>query len=337
MKILVIQTAFIGDVVLATSFVKRIHQLYPQAEITFLLRKGNETLFVHHPHIKKIVIWDKKKKWKSFFSIIKELRSTKFDYLFNLQRYFTTGLFSLFLRADQKIGFHNNPLSFFFDKFVIHKIPHLTHEKKILHEVSRNDQLLQVGFFAPEATLDELKPEIFLTQKEYNKVAQWQDQEYIVMAPSSVWFTKMWPLQNWKDLVKKLKIKILIIGSPEEFKRAEEIKADLSHVENLCGKLSLIESAALIQKARVAVVNDSAVLHIASAMNTPTLAIFCSTIKEFGYFPLSDQNKVFEVSDLKCRPCGLHGHKTCPKFHFDCAKIDNLLLESEIKKYFAIN
>ena len=92
----------------------------------------------------------------------------------------------------------------------------------------------------------------------------------------------------------------------------------------MAGKLNLLESAYLISKATMTYVNDSAPLHLASAMNSPVTAFFCSTIPDFGFGPLSDQNCVIQIDkDLECRPCGLHGKKTCPKSHFDCGmKID---------------
>ncbi len=84
-----------------------------------------------------------------------------------------------------------------------------------------------------------------------------------------------------------------------------------------------METAALFSKAQHVFVNDSGPLHIASAMNTPVTALFCSTSPKFGFGPLSDKNEVIEVMNLACRPCGLHGKITCPKGHFDCGnKLD---------------
>jgi heptosyltransferase-2 len=91
---------------------------------------------------------------------------------------------------------------------------------------------------------------------------------------------------------------------------------------NLCGKLNLLQSAALMQNAEMNFVNDSAPLHIASAMNAPVTAIYCSTVPEFGFGPLSDHFKILQVEKLSCKPCGLHGYKSCPKGHFKCGEID---------------
>jgi len=100
---------------------------------------------------------------------------------------------------------------------------------------------------------------------------------------------------------------------------------------NLAGQLNLLESAALMEKAERNFVNDSGPLHIASAMNAPVTAFFCSTMLNFGFGPLSDDSKVLETTEvLECRPCGLHGHKSCPKGHFKCGySIDLELIENE--------
>ena len=91
-------------------------------------------------------------------------------------------------------------------------------------------------------------------------------------------------------------------------------------MQNLSGKLSLLESAALMKDAMMNYVNDSAPMHIASAMNAPVCAVYCSTVPDFGFGPLSEQSFVVEVKEkLSCRPCGLHGHKACPQGHFRCA------------------
>ena len=101
----------------------------------------------------------------------------------------------------------------------------------------------------------------------------------------------------------------------------ERIKVNSGNdqVENLAGKLTLTESAELIKNARMNYVNDSAPLHMASAMNAPVTAYFCSTVPEFGFGPLSEHSVIVETNEkLSCRPCGLHGHKQCPQGHFNC-------------------
>ena len=93
-----------------------------------------------------------------------------------------------------------------------------------------------------------------------------------------------------------------------------------AHVQNLCGKLSYLQSAALMARADMNYANDSAPLHFASAMDAPVTAVYCSTVPAFGFGPLRPNARVVEIKErLYCRPCGLHGHKACPEGHFRCA------------------
>ena len=109
-KILIIQTAFIGDVVLATSLIENLHAALPNAEIDFLVRKGNEGLLIGHPLLRHVLIWDKKNgKLKNLFGLLFRIRKEKYDKVINVQRYTATGILTAFSKAKEKIGFDNNP------------------------------------------------------------------------------------------------------------------------------------------------------------------------------------------------------------------------------------
>ncbi len=112
-KILVIQTAFIGDVVLATPLLEELHWVFPKARIDFLLRKGNEGILQSHPFIGKILVWDKKgRKHLNLFRLIFKVRSEQYDLVLNLQRFFSTGLITGLSGSKSRVCFDKNPLAF---------------------------------------------------------------------------------------------------------------------------------------------------------------------------------------------------------------------------------
>jgi|TARA_B110000285_G_scaffold230271_1_gene296566 ADP-heptose:LPS heptosyltransferase len=231
-----------------------------------------------------------------------------------LQRFLSTGLITALSKAPVKIGFTQNPMSRWF-----------THKTKYsvsngMHEVERNLQLIQ-----PISDIVIKRPKIYLSQVHYKKVKKYQDQAYLCIAPSSVWFTKMLPKENWVAFLNKnLEIKIYLIGSEQDRGLNDWIisRSNNRSAESLAGHLTLLESAALMGSAKMNYVNDSAPMHLASAINAPTTAIFCSTIPDFGFGPLSDNQKIIQTDKkLACRPCGLHGKMACPKGHFDCSKL----------------
>lgn len=311
-KILVIQTAFIGDVILATSLLETLNLNFQQSKIDIVVRKGNESLFNDHPFLNHIYVWDKsQKKTKNLFQILKKIRRVEYDLVLGVQRFFNAGLLTAFSKGKTTIGFDKNPLSFLFSKKVEHKIG------TGLHEVERNYAL--ISDFAKKFH-KELK--LYPSQNDIEKVNQFTNEKYIVIAPASVWFTKQYPKEKWIEFLDKVKgFKTFIIGAPSDIALGEEIKSSSSNnnIEILCGKLNLLQSAALMQKAEMVYVNDSAPQHLASAVNAPTTALFCSTVPSFGFGPLADNSLILETEEnLECRPCGLHGHKNCPKGHFNC-------------------
>jgi lipopolysaccharide heptosyltransferase II len=328
-KILIIQNAFTGDVILATGVLEKLHHAYPAAKLDFLLRKGNEGLFKDHPYLHELIVWDKgKDKYSNLLSIAKKIRASEYEYVINLQRFGSSGFLTAFSKAKHRIGFDKNPFSFLFSK----KVPHDIGKGK--HEIERNQELIR------ELTDDKpAKPRLYPSKADYATAAAFQKsgQPYICIAPTSIWFTKQYPQEKWIEFIKSCSsraLQIFLLGAQGDAFTCEAIlqAAGNPNTVNLAGKLSLLQSAALMQGAQMNYVNDSAPMHLASAMNAPVAAIFCSTVPAFGFGPLSDTAFVIETSEtLTCRPCGLHGHKVCPEGHFKCAfsisneKLMNLL------------
>lgn len=323
-KILIIQTAFIGDTILASHFARAVKNEYPDSEIHFFLRKGNESVIQGLSTIHKVWVWDKQGgKTRNLLRMICDLRKIRFDMVFNLHRHFNSGLVSACMKSKFKAGFKQNPLSFFYTHRVDHLIPHKS-LTGTWHEVQRNLQLLEKA--RPGYVISEnskiYKPELPIQEKNVKKVESYIQGTYFVVAPASVWFTKAWSEEKYRELTKELskRGKVFFIGAPSDKELCDRIRKDIPNTENLCGPLNLIDSAVLMKTAARVFVNDSAPLHLASCVNAKTTAIFCSTVPEFGYTPLADDSVVIDVGNaLSCRPCGLHGYKACPLGHFKCS------------------
>ena len=168
-----------------------------------------------------------------------------------------------------------------------------------------------------------LFPKLYPSQADFDFVERYKKPNYLVFAPGSVWFTKRMPEEKWVELCKKTNENhtIYFIGGPEDYDLSNKIitQSKRKNCIILCGRLSFLQSAALMKDAHACVVNDSAPLHIASAMQAQVTAAFCSTVPQFGFGPLGENAQVVEVKDkLDCRPCGLHGYKACPEGHFKC-------------------
>jgi heptosyltransferase II len=313
-KILVIQTAFTGDVVLATALIEKLHHFFPDASIDFLLRKGNEGLLEGHPFLNEVLVWNKKeKKFKNLFLLLKKIRKRKYDKVVNLQRFASTGMLTAFSSAKEKIGFDKNPLSFLFTR----KIPH--HFTKEMHEVERNNKLIE-DFTDSTFT----KPKLYPSATNAEDIKPYTQQPYVCITPASVWFTKQYPKEKWIDLLDRFpeEYTVYLLGGKDDAPLCENIKEKALNkkVKVLAGKLNFLSSAALMKGAKMNYTNDSAPLHFASATDAPVTAVFCSTVPSFGFYPLSIKSFIVETDEkLSCRPCSLHGLKACPLGHFKCA------------------
>ena len=316
-KFLIIQTAFIGDVVLATGIVEKLHAWFPDAEVDFLLRKGNENLLANHPYLHDVLIWDKKEgKLKDLRRLLHLIRGARYDKVINVQRFTATGILTAFSLAAEKIGFDKNPLSALFTTRVKHVVSNSDHPK---HEIERNNDL--IAHFTDNTVF---KPRLYPSPADFAAVASYKQSPYICIAPSSVWFTKQYPADKWIAFIQQLSsiYRVYLLGAASDTMVCNEIIQACAGktVINLCGQLSFLQSAALMKDAAMNYVNDSAPMHFASSVNAPVTALYCSTVPSFGFGPVSDTSFIVQTTEpLACKPCGLHGRKTCPLGHFKCA------------------
>jgi heptosyltransferase-2 len=311
-NILVIQTAFIGDAILATSIVEKLHHFFPSAHISILVRKGNESLYDNHPFLKEILVWNKQEgKYRSLFSLAGKIRARKFDAVINLHRYSSSGFLTMMSGARHLAGYKQNFFSFYFNT----AIKHIIGDGR--HETERYNQLIED--FTNTITF---KPKLYPSGQDEEKIKPLITSEFVTFSPASVWFTKQLPEVKWIELGNKIKegTTIYLLGAKSDVELCGRIASQLKNktVKILAGELTLLQSCALMKYAKMNYVNDSAPLHLASSVNAPVTAFFCSTVPAFGFGPLSDQSKVAEVKDLYCKPCGLHGYKACPEGHFKC-------------------
>lgn len=311
-NILIIQTAFIGDAILASSVVEKMHIHFPQAKISILVRKGNESLYSEHPFLHEVFVWNKQDgKYKSLFSLLKQIRQRKFDTVINLHRYASSGFLTAFSGATYTAGYDKNPFSFLFNQ----KAKHIIGDSR--HEIQRYNDLIEN---ITDNTI--VKPKLYPSYKQFSKIEEYTRIAFVTMAPSSVWFTKQLPKHKWVELCDNLShnVHVYLLGAPSDITLCEDIKNKSTHpnIKILAGELSLLESCELMKHAKMNYVNDSGPLHLASAGNSPTTAFFCSTVPAYGFYPLAYNSKVIEVENLPCKPCGLHGYKSCPKNDFKC-------------------
>ncbi len=323
-KILVFQTAFIGDVILTLPMIQVLKTKIPDLEIDFVANKRASAVLQNHPDINEIIVYDKYGKdrgLKGFKKLIKLLESKKYDAAIVPHRSIRSALLIYLSKIKTRIGFDRSAGRMLFT--------HIIKYRYDLHEVERNISLLRP--FLIKEKIKEL-PRLYPSKTDKMTVDKILFEEEILdtsrligIAPGSVWNTKRWTKEGYFQLVRKLlseKYIVCLIGGKEDVKLCNEIinNTRVGGVFNLSGKLTLLQSAELIRRCRVLISNDSAPVHLAAAVDTPVVAIFGATAPSFGFAPYSDGSVVVETDGLPCRPCAIHGGNRCPIGTFDCMK-----------------
>ena len=313
MKILVWQTAFLGDLILSTPLFASIKALYPESQLHIIAKPFGKDVLKNNPYVDKLIIFDKNK--QSTLSLIKQLKDEKYDIAVSPHRSHRAS-YSLFLsKIPIRIGFDKAGFSFLYTKKAQHRFDGT-------HEIDRNLQLLKFLDRYNEKKLIKF-PQLFLDEEEdkFYKKYGLESKKYIAVAPGSKWKTKRWTKEGFAEVLDRLSKteEVVIIGSNEDADFTEEIlKLSKSKPLNLVGKTNLRESFSIIKHAKALISNDSAPVHMAVAFNTPVVDIYGPTVKDFGFYPY--RNGIVVEVPLECRPCGLHGHNQCPIKTHQCMK-----------------
>jgi heptosyltransferase-2 len=315
-RIAIVQTAFIGDVVLATPLAEAVKRALPEAEVTFVVIPATANLVEHHPHVDRVLVFDKRGSERGIAGLRSLVRKLKgLDIALIPHRSFRSAVAVFWAGVPIRVGFDNSAGAFLFT----HTVPY-----QRLHEVERNLSLLSpLG-----VRTERLAPRIYPDEEDRRVVSSFLQEQprspVVALAPGSIWPTKRWPLQYYRDLTRLLVHRLgttpVLVGSSEDRALCDEIAAGVDgQALNAAGRLTLRQSAELLRRCHVVVTNDSAPAHLSSAMGTPVVALFGPTIPEFGFAPYGEGHRIFERA-LPCRPCGWHGGKHCPTGTFECLR-----------------
>ncbi len=310
-KILVIQTAFIGDVILATPLFSALKQHLPQAWIECLTTPAAADVLRNNPHVDRLITYDKHRSQKGaarLLRLMRQLKNRRYHLVLAPHRSLRTALLVHSTGAPIRIGFDKNSGAWWYT--------HRCRYDAQQHETARNLSLLSaLGIHA-----DSQPPEIYPDAEDRTAVEDLtadvpKNTRWVALAPGSVWPTKRWPEGYYRELAARLtadRCTVFLIGGKEDRPLCRRIAEGLSsQAVDASGQLSLRASAELLRRCRILVTNDSAPMHLASAAGTLTLALFGPTVPAFGFAPYARESVILE-RPLECRPCTTHGGRRCP-------------------------
>jgi heptosyltransferase-2 len=321
-KILVVQTAFLGDVILTLPLVQVCKKQFPSTDIDLLVVPRAAELLKNHPAVSDVIMFDKKGSdagVSGFVRMVTQLRRRQYQIAFVPHRSLRSAALVAFAGIPRRIGFHKSAGRFFFTQIARYELS--------VHEVDRNARLLQtVGI----ETKGKEYPALYPSEQDKQTVDRFlltnnagETNTVVGVAPGTVWNTKRWLKERFIELVDRLtssNIRVVLLGGREDVELCRNIAQSVPqrNIALATGELSLLQSAELIRRCKALVCNDSAPMHLAVAMRTPVVAIFGATVPEFGFAPYGAFDTVIETKGLSCRPCSIHGGQECPITTFDC-------------------
>ncbi|HOJ37480.1 MAG TPA: glycosyltransferase family 9 protein [Ignavibacteriales bacterium] len=331
-KYLVVQTAFIGDCILTLPLVQKIFEKNNNVKIDILTTPQCKEIFELSPYVNEIIIYDKKNKHKSLkdtYFYAKQLSKKNYDIIVSPHRSFRSSILSFLIGGKERISFDKSSFSFLYTK----KVKYQANK----HEIQRNLSLLSCNL--EDNDLKKLKCNLILEKNFIEKYTK-DERKKIAIAPGSVWETKRYPLNYFIEIIDflmKNEYIIFLIGSNSEKYLANKIKEYYPKIIDLTGELTLKETFYLLKDIDLLIANDSAPTHMGALMDINVLTLYCSTVPEFGFYPFNEKGYYLSES-ISCKPCGIHGYKSCPQKHFKCAleltpmkvinKINQIIYES---------
>lgn len=310
MKILLVQTSFLGDVVLSTPATEVLHKLHPGCEVWWMTTPLAAPIVAGDPLVKGVITFDKRGANSGILGTFRQariLRKHAFDIVYSLHRSARTSAVLALAGIPKRVGFRQARASFLYNELRDRDIT-------APHEVQRNLSLF--GSNRVEAERADLRV-VAVEDEKLKSLLEQNDLhncKFIALAPGSSWNTKMWKPESYRECGLRLEnsgFKIVVIGAPNELGISERVCAGTNFI-NLVGKIQIKEMVGIVKRASLIVCNDSFPLHLGSAFKVPTVAVFCSTVPEFGFGPWRNRSVVLGARDLPCRPCGRHGHQVCP-------------------------
>ncbi|KPJ77472.1 MAG: hypothetical protein AMJ54_07615 [Deltaproteobacteria bacterium SG8_13] len=310
MNILLVQTSWLGDTVLSTPVIAGIKSIHPGAELWMLTTALSADLLRADPLLAGIITYDKRGRdsgFSGFARTCRRIRGLNFQRAYSLHKSYRTALLLWYSRIPERIGFENARLAFLY---------HIRNPRP----ASEHDVIRNLSILSAQAPAEALNPQLRLFPPDVEDarppVREFLShiRDFAILVPGSAWATKMWPWEGYRQVAVRLLergVPVALLGASAEIPVAEKVARGLD-VVNLAGKTNIAEAMLMVSRARLMVCNDSMAMHLASAFQIPTVAIFCSTSPAFGFGPWQNRAIVVQREDLPCKPCGPHGFKRCP-------------------------
>ena len=324
-KTLVIRFSSIGDIVLSTPLLRLLRARFPNGQIDYVTRSEYTELIKSNQNLNRTYGFDARQGFDGLRTLKQNIKAERYDLIVDIH----DSLRSKYLRSLR------GPTRVIVDKRVLERSMLVNFKKNVYKDVvSVVDRYIEtvrdLGVVNDGKGLELHIPDevLFGVSAKIAKLRLNQFKKVIGLCPGARHFTKRWPAERYARVgaafAQKMDAKILLLGGAADEPVCNQIcweinnEVDAERATSLCGQLRLLETAAAMEYCDIILTNDTGLMHIAVAMHKKVLAIFGSTVKEFGFFPYDPAAVVLEQSGLTCRPCSHIGRSECPEKHFKC-------------------
>lgn len=320
-KILVIRFSSLGDVLLCTPILDVLRKNFPLTEIHFLTKKICSPILKNNPNINRLILYD----GESPFYWRERIQKEGYDFVVDLHNSLRSRLIR-YCTFGVRFGIYHKP---YFKRWVLIHLKKNLFEQPPPHITERYLGALKPLDIVEKSSLPQ-RPTLIPVEEIPTAAEEFLRQDTIAMAPGSRWFTKQWPPEYFARLIEGIweyrpELQVLLLGGKEEREIGNQILQSIPHERqaqlfNGIGEFSLDESFAVLAQCRLLVCNDSSLMHAATALpkEIPVVALFLSTVREFGFYPMGRHSIVLQAPKISCRPCDHKGLARCPKKHFRC-------------------
>ncbi len=318
--ILLIRLSAIGDIILTTPLIRVLRKRFPSARIDFITKAKYADLLRFHPALSQIYEFPDHGGFAELKTARRWIAAQGYDVILDLHR----NLRSYVLTWRQLRGPIPRMSKYAFRRFLLVKfginryrevVPVYRRYLNVAGHLGVGDDGRGSEIFIPRDVLQRINARL--------RESALPEGRFFALAPGAGFATKRWPIEYFIDLGRNLSKNnrvFCILGAQQDRRLADQIRQVLPEALDFTGRLTLLESAAVLSQARALITNDTGLMHMAEAVKTPVVALFGSTTRELGFFPMLPESVVIENPEIRCRPCSHIGRHQCPKGHFLCMR-----------------
>ncbi len=341
-KTLLLRLSSIGDIVLSTPLVRNLRKTFPEMQVDFLVKSQYAELVRYNPYLSGIIEFDPGGGLRELSGVGRRIRDERYDLVIDLHGNIRSVYLRSFCHADRVLKIDKRK----FARWMLVRFKKNFYNGIVSVADRYFEPLAELGVGNDGEGLDVFVPESIIRDVwvRLNEYGFRESKRIIGFCPAAKHATKIWPKERFVELgrllVEERQARIVVFGSKDDEAHCSEIAGSIQAslrsslvnrrqgrnrkewelATSLAGRCSVLETAAVMDYCAAVVTNDTGLMHIAAARKRPVVAVFGSTVEDFGFFPYGTRSVVMERRGLYCRPCTHIGLPKCPKSHFRCMK-----------------